>query len=51
MAPLPIFHGELKASLAAMMAFPNDLEKAELCACWLDYENRQAFSTVREIPK
>src|SRR5271166_2889949 len=34
MAPLPIFHGELKASLAAMMAFPNDLEKAELCACW-----------------
>ena len=34
MAPLPIFHRDLKTSLAAMMAFPNDLEKAKLCACW-----------------
>jgi hypothetical protein len=35
MAALPIFNGDLLSSLLGVMAFPDDMKKAEAHACWL----------------
>jgi hypothetical protein len=35
MAPLPVFNKEPLSSALAIMAFPNDNQKAYLCSCWI----------------
>jgi hypothetical protein len=35
MAPLPVFNKHPLSSALAIMAFPNDEEKAYLCSCWI----------------
>jgi hypothetical protein len=35
MAPLPVFNKEPLSSALAIMAFPDDHQKAYLCSCWM----------------